>query len=188
MKRDCNRVFDEYLVTSAIAGDRAAWHRLVLRWQPRLLRHAWRLLSHAERAQDAVQESWLEIVRGLAQLDDSAAFPAWALQIVTRRCQRLYARRDRDRCLVSDSELDGYAGTEGVGAIESHADTDQLQSALARLPSAQRSAIALFYLEDLSVAEIAVALDVPPGTVKTRLMHARHKLRVLLEGESHGQI
>ena len=50
----------------------------------------------------------------------------------------------------------------------------------------QRAAVALFYNEDLSVAEIAVALSVPAGTVKTRLMHARSKLRAALKGEDHG--
>ena len=55
------------------------------------------------------------------------------------------------------------------------------------LPAPQRAALSLFYLEDLSVAEIAVALDVPPGTVKTRLMYARRKIRARLEGNSDGQ-
>lgn len=60
-------------------------------------------------------------------------------------------------------------------------------AAIATLPAPQRAALSLFYTEDLGVAEIAVALDVPPGTVKTRLMHARRKVRALLEGRSHGQ-
>jgi RNA polymerase sigma-70 factor (ECF subfamily) len=51
------------------------------------------------------------------------------------------------------------------------------------LPGPQRVALALFYIEELSVAEIAIATDVPPGTVKTRLMHARRKIRAILEGE-----
>jgi RNA polymerase sigma factor (sigma-70 family) len=51
------------------------------------------------------------------------------------------------------------------------------------LPPEQRSALALFHLEEMSVAEVAVALDVPLGTVKTRLLHARRKLREALEGE-----
>ncbi len=58
---------------------------------------------------------------------------------------------------------------------------------MATLPASQRAALALFYLENLSVAEIAVALDVPPGTVKTRLMHARRKVRDILEGEANEQ-
>ena len=55
--------------------------------------------------------------------------------------------------------------------------------ALAALPPDQRAAIALFHLEDLSIAETAIALNVPAGTVKTRLMHARRKLRAALEGD-----
>jgi RNA polymerase sigma factor (sigma-70 family) len=51
------------------------------------------------------------------------------------------------------------------------------------LPPDQGSAVALFYLEEMSVAEVAVALNVPAGTVKTRLMHARRKLRAALEGD-----
>jgi len=55
-----------------------------------------------------------------------------------------------------------------------------LSAALATLPAEQRAAVALFYLEDLSVADMAVALGVPAGTVKTRLMAAREKLRLAL--------
>lgn len=65
---------------------------------------------------------------------------------------------------------------------EQHAEFNAVLAAMAELPPDQKSALGLFYLEDMSVAEIAVALDVPPGTVKTRLMHARRKLR--LEGRS----
>ena len=72
-------------------------------------------------------------------------------------------------------------------AAEMSADTAPLRAAMATLPAEQRAAIALFYTEDFSVAEIAAALNVPAGTVKTRLMHARRKLRAAMEGdESHG--
>ena len=62
-------------------------------------------------------------------------------------------------------------------------DIAVLQSAIRMLPAEQQAAIALFYLEEMSVAEVAVALDVPAGTVKTRLMHARRKLRGAFEGD-----
>ena len=96
MNRSSERIFDEYLVAAAVAGDRPALERLVARWQPRLLRHAWRMLGDAERARDTVQEAWLEVMRGLARLDDTAAFPAWAYRIVTRRCQRAFHRGLRE--------------------------------------------------------------------------------------------
>lgn len=61
-----------------------------------------------------------------------------------------------------------------------------LHKALAKLPEGHRAAIGLFYLEEMSVAEVAVALEIPMGTVKTRLMQARWKLRTTLEGDDHG--
>ena len=62
-------------------------------------------------------------------------------------------------------------------------DSEKVRKAMAGLPPEQRAAIALFHLEEMSVAEVAVALDVPAGTVKTRLMNARRKLRAALEGD-----
>ena len=62
-------------------------------------------------------------------------------------------------------------------------DRERLRLAIAGLPADQRSAIALFYLDEMSVAEVAVALAIPVGTVKTRLMHSRRKLRSALEGD-----
>lgn len=181
--RDSDRILDEYLVTAAAAGDRGAWARLVVRWQPRLMRHACRLLDReAERAKDVVQEAWVEILRGLARLDDVAAFPAWALRIVTRRCQRQYRGVARERLLAEELALDAQATTREDGAMDIEADLQQVHAAVQTLPAAQRACLALFYLEHLGVAEIAIALDVPPGTVKTRLMHARRKLRAQLEG------
>ena len=70
--------------------------------------------------------------------------------------------------------------------MEAAADAEPLANAIAGLSPEQRAAVALFYMEDFSVAEIAVAMSVPAGTVKTRLMHARAKLRAALKGEDHG--
>lgn len=187
MQRNSERILDEYLLAAALTGDRPSWQRLVSRWQPRLMRHAWRVLGDADRAADAVQEAWIEILRGLGRLDDLAAFPAWAFQIVTRRCQRLFRSSDQDRRAAEAQILDDAEIASESDAGEIHADIDQVMGALQKLPHAQRSVLALFYLESLSVAEIAVALDVPPGTVKTRLMHARNKIRAQLEGAGNEQ-
>ncbi|MDH5830900.1 sigma-70 family RNA polymerase sigma factor [Luteimonas sp. M1R5S18] len=181
MPRDAARIYDEYLAASARAGDRAAWERLVARWQPRLERHAWRLTGDPDRARDAVQDAWIEIMRGLRGLDDVVAFPAWALRIVTRRCQRGFghARREREglAALAAD-RTDATAVDEGEQSVA----VAQVLAAMRELPAAQRAALALFHLEHLGVAEIAIALDIPPGTVKTRLMHARQRIRARLEG------
>lgn len=181
--RESERIYDEFLVAAAVTGDRPALSRLVARWQPRLLRHAWRVLGDAERAKDMVQEAWVEILRGLARLEDLAAFPAWSYRIVTRRCQREFNRKTRE---PFDSEEDDFESGMQVpesASGEFAAETTIVMNAIGKLPAPQRVALALFYIEELSVAEIAIATDVPPGTVKTRLMHARNRVRAILEGE-----
>ncbi|MDQ3205869.1 MAG: RNA polymerase sigma factor [Pseudomonadota bacterium] len=187
MNRDSERIFDEYLVAAAATGDRQALARLVARWQPRLLRHAWRVLGDAERARDMVQEAWVDILRGLGRLDDVAAFPAWAYRIVTRRCQRQFQRAAREPFEPEEAGDADPTPTPEHRSAEFGAEVAIVMDAIATLPAPQRAALALFYIGDLGVAEIAIALDVPPGTVKTRLMHARRKVRAHLEGKSNGQ-
>jgi len=173
------RILDEYLVISAKAGDRRAFDLLARRWHPKLVAHAWRLTGDGEIAREAAQEGWIEIVRGLAGLKDERAFPAWAYRIVSRRCaaqiSRVQARRALDRAIAAEPET---CPPEDRGD-----EMLRLRAAVRSLPEGQRAAVALFHFEDMSVAETAVALDVPVGTVKTRLMHARRTLRAALEGD-----
>jgi RNA polymerase sigma factor (sigma-70 family) len=180
MARDRERLLDAYLVASARLGNREAFASLVRRWNGKLVAHAWRLLRDRDGAKDAVQESWAEIVRGLSRLRDENAFAAWAYRIVSRRCARQIGRIQGNRRLAE--EMAAALGEDGI-AEPSSPDIDALRKAIRALPPEQEAAITLFYLEELSVAEVAVALDVPAGTVKTRLMHARRKLRAVLEGD-----
>lgn len=175
------QALDEYLVSTAQLGDRKSMAALVLRWNRKFLAHARRLLGDSEAAADAVQEAWTEILRGLDNLREPRAFPAWAYRIVSRRCARTIGQLRGHRRMVQ------AVGAEPVEAVEAQEtaglEIDRLRAAIRQLPGDQRAAIALFYFEDMSVAEVAVSLDIPAGTVKTRLMHARRKLRAMFEGE-----
>jgi len=88
--------------------------------------------------------------------------------------------------VARDWALDADTATPATG--EAAAEARALHRALAALSPEHRTVLALFYLEEMPVAELAIALDIPPGTVKTRLMHARTKLRALLEGSENGQV
>jgi RNA polymerase sigma-70 factor (ECF subfamily) len=174
------RVLDEYLVVSAKAGDREAFELLARRWHKKLVAHAWRLTGDPEAARDAAQTGWSEISRGLRRLEDERAFPAWAYRIVSRACARQIGALVRQRQLQSAVSTEPMPSHPGE---ERRLEAETIRAAMTKLPAEQRAAIALFHFEELSVAEVAVALHVPVGTVKTRLMHARHKLRAALEGE-----
>lgn len=174
------RIFDEFLAASARLGDRSALNALARRWEKRLVRHAFRLTGDADLARDVAQDSWVDIARGIARLDDTAAFTAWAFRIVTRRAADAIRKAKRSRTGLAAFAAEPHAAFAEATPIEAQAPTETLVRALAGLPAEQRAAIALFYLEDLSVAEIAAALAVPAGTVKTRLKAARDRLRSAL--------
>ena len=162
MQRDSERVLDEYLVLSSQAGSRAAFEELARRWMPRIVRYAARTLgwerASADVLRDVVQETWVAVVRGLRRLEDPAHFPAWTCAIASRKCADAIRADDWGR-------------------------SRDLAAAIARLPEAERSVVHLYYGEDLGVAEIAAVLGVPPGTVKSRLHHAREALKRFLTHE-----
>ena len=178
---DQSKALDALHVAAAVAGEGEGWAMLLRRRGPRLYSHARRLSDSHEAAQDIVQDAWIEIHRGLPGLREPSAFLPWALRIVTRRAaaevRGQIGRRRLARELAAEPEPEPQASGDGEATALAHA--------IAALPRDQAATLALFYLEDMRVAEVAIALDVPPGTVKTRLMHARQKLRAILEGEDH---
>ena len=180
------RVYDEYLVASARAGERAAWERLVKHWQVRLLAHAYRLTGDVEQAKDVAQDAWADIIRDLPKLREVSVFPAWAYRIVTRKAADHIRRAQRKRRTEVAYSDELKVGNDTTLHQEPYVNSGPLSRAIQKLPPQQRAAIALFYLQDLSITEISVALEVPAGTVKTRLMHARNKLRAIMEGHENG--
>ena len=185
MRSNVSRIFDEYLVTSARAGDAGAFTRLAESWQKRLLAHAYRLTGDPELARDVVQDAWTDIVRGLPGLKEPSVFPAWAYRIVTRRAADAIGRAQRKRRTEAAYAAEPVPQEVSASNMEIGADTNPLHLAIKALPTKQRAVISLFYLEEFSITEISVALSVPAGTVKTRLMHARKKLRASLNGENN---
>ena len=186
MRRDVQRLFQESQVLAAQAGDRPAFERLTAYWQPRLLAHARRLTDTSDMARDVLQDAWVDIVRGLPRLRDPVAFPAWSYRIVTRKAAQAVSRIQRTRRTADDLASDpGQARVEWPEA-EARSDLARVSQAIAALPPAQRAAMGLHYMDGFSVAEIAVALGIPAGTVKTRLMHARRKIRAALEPDREG--
>jgi RNA polymerase sigma factor (sigma-70 family) len=176
MQRGADRVLDEYLVLIAQAGSRVALDALARRWTPRLLRHAGHLLRAPDAARDAVQETWLAAVRGLGRLEDPARFPAWIYSIATRKCADAIRKTMRLRALSEAARREPREGDSAASAD----DALDVRKALARLPSEQAVVTAMFYGADLSVEEIAAALAIPAGTVKSRLHGARASLKTML--------
>ncbi len=182
MTRTHEDIQDELLVLQCQEGDGDALKALIARWQPRLARLAWRLTGEREVARDVVQDAWLAIVRGLKRLDDPARFRSWAYRIVSNKCADWIRRRGVRRSTAKELR-DAAASTGDVSSnpTDSADDVARMLDALAKLPDEQRAVLSLHYLDEMGVREIAEVLGVPEGTVKSRLHHARNRLKEALE-------
>jgi len=172
-----NQAEHDMLVIDAQDGSRAAMDALVRHHYRDLLRFAYSLCRDTALAQDAVQDAWIKVARRLRTLDDPRAFRGWVYHAVRWRVGDLVRRAHR-----RDRPLEG-----AEAARDRSADRDSridLAAAIAELPSTEREALQLFYVSGLTIPEIAVVLDIPPGTVKSRLHRARGLLKQRLTGEN----
>jgi RNA polymerase sigma-70 factor (ECF subfamily) len=175
-EQESGAAFDELLVTLAGAGDRGAIDRLARRWHPRLLRTARRLVG-PELAPGAVQDCWVSILGGIVRLRDPARFAPWAFGILRRRCADAIRRAQADR------RTSGVVAADALPATALPDEALAIAQAIAALPPEQGLAAHLFYVEGLTLAEIAEVQGVPEGTAKSRLFHARRRLKAALTGD-----
>lgn len=183
-------VFDELLILRFQGGESRALETLAARWNARLFRHACRLTRDRELASDALQDGWLAIARGLHRLQDPTRFPGWAHHIVANKCRDLIRKVQRRRRLKD--EVAQEPRNESVPPASQVETGDSrvaaLRSAMADLPEDRRTLLSLFYLEQMNVEQIALAMDVPAGTVKSRLFYSRRKLREAIEKDTEKDI
>lgn len=171
-------VQDDLLVLQCQQGDVAAFDRLARRWQQPLLNYAYRLTGDLAAAQDVVQETWMVVIRSLVTLRDVTRFRWWLFRVASHKCQDHW-RRSQSRAQFSE-RLQQQSEPLPAAGPPSATRTD-IDAAFCRLPPESRMVLALMYLEDFSVGEIAEVLSLPEGTVKSRLFHARRQLRQLME-------
>jgi len=173
---------DRRLLADHLAGDPEAFAMLVRRHRDRLWGVAIRTLGDPEEAADALQEGLISAFRGAAGYRGEAAISTWLHRIVVNACLDRIRRRQA-RPAVS---LDGH---EMRSRHDEHAATVtrlDVRSALARLPEPQRVALVLVDLEDLPIAEVAVLLGVPEGTIKSRCSRGRTSLALMLQESETG--
>jgi RNA polymerase sigma-70 factor (ECF subfamily) len=169
-------------ISRFVAGDEAAFARIVERYQHAALRHAHAALGHLDQAWDVVQEAFIEAHAHRAELRDPAAFPAWLHRIVRTRIARLRRGKTTDE-LPEDLESTALIPDAD---LETRQQRQLVAVAVADLPHHERVVVHLFYLAGTSQAEIAHALGIPLNTVKTRLYSARARLGAQLAGVLDG--
>jgi RNA polymerase sigma factor (sigma-70 family) len=171
---------DILLVERAIAGDEEAYAGLMAMAGDRLLAIAYRIVRDLHRAEDAVQIALVNAWRDLPTLRDADRFEAWLTRILVRAC---YVEADRSRRWNANMRVLPIDIPETSDPTSSVVDRDRLDRGFRRLPTDQRAIVVLHHYLGWSQAEIAHSLELPIGTVKSRLFYATRALRAAIEAD-----
>ena len=165
---------DRDLVEQAQRGDREAFAILARSHGDRLMQIAQRILRDVGRAEDAVQQTLVIAWRELPGLRDPDRFEAWLHRLTVNACLDLARRRRRRPIEVELDPIDSPATSDVSAAL---ADRELVNGALLRLDPDHRAVVAMHYLLDMPLPEVAAALRIPPGTAKSRLHYALAAMR-----------
>ncbi|GIP37113.1 sigma-24 [Paenibacillus sp. J31TS4] len=175
----------ERLIRRARQGDQEAFALLVGQYKDKVFRYAYGMLSDRMEAEDVAQEAFLKAYTSLAKLQQVYAFSSWLTQIASRLCYDRLQKRKREQP-TDDDRLERIGGSE-KGDPDLYLD---IRQAMRALSPQHREAILLRDVEGYSYEEIAAMLEIPLGTVKSRIRNARLLLRQAIKletEENHGE-
>nr|WP_257644294.1 RNA polymerase sigma factor [Luteimonas salinisoli] len=154
---------------------------MIRRWSGPLHRYAASIAGSRDAGDELVQDIWLKAIQGIGRLRDCSRFRAWLFGIAHRtamdRLRLKYAAPPEPHIDVAELAFED-------DSVERSETARQVELGLARLPVVERDVLTLFYLQELSLSEVSAVLQVPVGTVKSRLFRARALLRGTFQGET----
>jgi RNA polymerase sigma-70 factor (ECF subfamily) len=191
---------DSELADAVASGDQGAFRALMRRYNRLLYRTARSILRDETDAEDALQNAYLSVYRGIGKFRGEAGLSTWLVRIVINEAIGSLRKRARSAHIINfeGSELDAAVETEaGVNFSQSErpdevlmrTDMQQLiQAKVDELPLTYRSVFILRALEELSVTETADALQIPEATVRTRFFRAKARLRESMSADADGAL
>lgn len=176
------------LVIRAQQGDQVAMNDLIGQCYDRLYASAYQTVKNPDTACDVTQEACLEIINSLQKLENPGAFMVWAQRITYHQCTRYFRQnkevlveKNEDGETIFDVLPDQSEGGQVDQAYETKEFRQEMMGILDTLPPEQRSALLLYYYEQLSVKQIAQIQDTTEGTVKSRLNYGRKAVKKQVE-------
>lgn len=179
---------DQRLIAESLQGNTAAFGVLVRRYQERLYHSVYRLVENAEDAQDVVQEAFLSAYQSLTSFKGDSRFFTWLYRIAVNTAislKRKHRATVRIETLTNGNirldPLDPSAASRPEHALEQAEQQSRVRQALARLSPEHRAVLVMKEIDGMKYEEMAETLQVPIGTIRSRLHRARMELRELLE-------
>jgi len=168
-------------IQATLAGDGAAYGRLVRRHQEAVTKRMWRFVRDAQRLEELVHDVFVEAYISLKGFRGEAPFTHWLSRIATRVGYHYWKKRDAAVRDMPLQDWDALAGQEEASAMEASEAADVLHRLLGQLPPRDRLVLTLMYMEDLSVAQIADQTGWSVPLVKVQAHRARKKLKALID-------
>ena len=173
------------VIRRCLSGDQQAQEELVLAAQNRVYYHCRKMLKHEEDALDATQEILISMLTRLDRLQDPEAFWGWLSAMTANHCRNVLTRGRREAQIPEDDEgnslLDAFESLDEQTVPDKALDNDETRRMIVelvdQLPPPQRQCVLMFYYEEMSVKDIAAALETSEGTVKSRLNYARKAIK-----------
>lgn len=178
-----SKEIDRQLILDYRAGKGEALNDLVKRWHKVFCTKAFYVVKDADESKDVAQDAWRVIINKLSELEDPSKFSSWALRIVHNKAIDILRKRQKEypvklRYEIREAELDQpYKDKKELMQL--------MRETIDALPMEQQMVVKLFYLEEYSLKEIALMQGIKHGTVKSRLFHAREKLKTILKHKYH---
>ena len=169
---------DRDVIERCLKGETESFRFLVERYQAQAVAHGSAILGNREDARDAAQEAFVYAFQALAKFDQTRRFYPWFYVLLRNRCFKLIGKRQAAENIEDAVILAPQSGVSGVERIA-------LERALRELSREEREIVTLKYLDGFSYDEIAELLQIPRGTVMSRLFSARRNLQAKLTREFH---
>lgn len=188
----------DLLIERCLTGDQQAWEQIVRQHWRKVYNLAYKFVGKHDEAEDLAQDIFVKIFKALKTFDRRANFQTWLISISRNLCIDHYrsVRKERETMArdVDASALSPVSKERGPHALAEHSDLRELlRKALAELPPALRTAVVLRDLQEYSYQEIADQLNLPEGTVKSRINRGRlelarqiRKLQAAMPGNERG--
>ena len=164
---------EDLLVLNAQNGSHKAFSILFRLYHKPLIGFAIKLSNKNELVYDAVQEAWIKAARNIHQLKDPRAFKSWIYRLVRWKLLDSLKKQARESKIQEVLDEESMTNTLEI----SSAKDEELSAAINRLPNTEKQIIHLFYLDEMKITEISIILEIPVGTVKSRLNRARQLLK-----------
>lgn len=172
---------DKELIEKFKNGSMEAFEQVVRRYQQYAFRIAYGILGNDRDAEDMVQEAFITVYYKISGLRNPQAFPTWLAKIVTNLCLRTSEKSDKSTILSLESVENTPINSSAANDVYRQSDTRQdVHRAILNLPADYRTVVVLRDLQGYSYDEIAEIIDVPVGTVKSRIHQARTLLAEIL--------